>query len=266
MELSINSDINRPLHQALVTHVIPQLLDTTSRVYEKIPFSSIHSEELGKACVTADGSQVEVYVKSMLMQGHDIESLYLDAIPQAARLFHDWWAADDIDFIQVTQGIFRLEQLIYGLSTDFVMGGSQQTPGSQPNALLVKSPGSHHSLGLLILSQYFRRYGWQVFSANQFTADDMLVAVRSEWVDLIGVSLSEDKQIPEMKKLISRLRQRCSNPNVQIMVGGPLLRSREDLVEILGADFGCLHADQAQFQAIQHIQKNQFASAVRMTR
>jgi hypothetical protein len=45
-----------------------------------------------------------------------------------------------------------------------------------------------------------------------------------------------------------------------------LLRSREDLVEILGADFGCLHADQAQFQAIQHIQKNQFASAVRMTR
>ena len=152
------------------------------------------------------------------------------------------------------------------LSTDFVMGGSQQTPGSQPNALLVKSPGSHHSLGLLILSQYFRRYGWQVFSANQFTADDMLVAVRSEWVDLIGVSLSEVKQIPEIKKLISRLRQRCSNPHVQIMVGGPLLRSREDLVEILGADFGCLHADQAQFQAIQHIQKNQFASAVRMTR
>ena len=87
MELSINSDINRPLHQALVTHVIPQLLDTTSRVYEKIPFSSIHSEELGKACVTADGSQVEVYVKSMLMQGHDIESLYLDAIPQAAGFF-----------------------------------------------------------------------------------------------------------------------------------------------------------------------------------
>ena len=266
MELSINSDINRPLHQALVTHVIPQLLDTTSRVYEKIPFSSIHSEELGKACVTADGSQVEVYVKSMLMQSHDIESLYLDAIPQAARLFHDWWAADDIDFIQVTQGIFRLEQLIYGLSTDFVMGGSQQTPGSQPNALLVKSPGSHHSLGLLILSQYFRRYGWQVFSANQFTADDMLVAVRSEWVDLIGLSVSEDKHVPEIKKLIARIRPICSNPHVQIMVGGPLLRSREDLVELLGADFGCLHADQAQWQAIQHIQKNQLSSAVRRTR
>jgi len=50
------------------------------------------------------------------------------------------------------------------------------------------------------------------------------------------------------------------------MVGGSLLRSREDLVELLDADFGCLHADQAQSLAIQHIQKNQLASAVRTTR
>lgn len=266
MELSINADIKRPIHQALLTHVIPQLLDTTSRVYVKTPFSSSHSEALGKACVAADASHAETYIKSMLAQGYDIESLYLDAIPQAARLFHDWWADDDIDFIQVTQGIFRLEQLIYGLSAEFVMGGSQQNAGSQLNALLVKPPGSHHSLGLLILSQYFKRYGWQVFSANQFTVEDMLSAVRSEWVDLIGMSVSEDKHIPEIKKLIARVRQICSNPHVQIMVGGPLLRSREDLVELLGADFGCLHADQAQLQAIQHIQKNQFPSAVRRTK
>ena len=266
MEVSVNSDVKRPLRQALVAHVIPKLLDTSSRVYEKIPFTSAHSEELGQACVSTDASSPEIYVKTMLAQGYDIESLYLDAIPQAARLFHDWWYDDDIDFIQVTQGIFRLEQVIYGLSADFVMGYSQQKTGSQLNALLVKPPGSHHSLGLLILSQYFRRYGWHVFSTNQFAAQDMVSAVRSEWVNLIGVSLSEDKHIPDMKKLIARLRQTCSNPHVQIMVGGPLLRSREDLVEILGADFGCLHADQAQFQAIQHIQKNQFASAVRMTR
>jgi len=266
VELSINSDIKRPLHQALVTHVIPKLLDTTSRVYEKIPFTSAHSEELGKACVSTNASLPEIYVKTMLAEGHDIESLYLDAIPHAARLFHDWWYDDDIDFIQVTQGIFRLEQLIYGLSVDFVMGYSQQKTGSQLNALLVKPAGSHHSLGLLILSQYFRRYGWHVFSTNQFAAEDMVSAVRSEWVDLIGVSLSEDKQIPDTKKLIARLRQNCSNPKVQIMVGGSLLRSREDLVELLDADFGCLHADQAQSLAIQHIQKNQLASAVRTTR
>ena len=143
------------------------------------------------------------------------------------------------------------------------MGGHQHNHGAQLSALLVKPPGSHHSLGLLILSKYFKRRGWQVFSANQFSCDDMLVAVRAEWVDLIGVSLSEDKQIPAMKKLISRLRQRCSNPDVQVMAGGPLLRFREDLAQLLGADFACLHADEAQFQAIQQIQKKSILSSVK---
>jgi len=262
VELSINTDINRPIHQTLVSQVIPRLLDTSSRAYDKLAFTVAQGEELGRACLDPDISKAEVFVRQALAQDFDIESLYLDAIPQAARLFHDWWAADDIDFIAVTHGIFRLEQLIYNLSADFVMGGRLHNLGGQLSALLVKPPGSHHSLGLLILSQYFKRRGWQVFSANQFSADDMLEAVQAEWVDLIGVSLSEDKQIPAMKKLIARMRQRCSNPDVQVMAGGPLLRFREDLAQLVGADFACLHADQAQSQAIQQIQKKSLVSGV----
>ena len=266
MELSIKSDINQPLRQALVSHVIPQLLDTSTRTIDKVPFSLVHSEELGKLCLDADALKAERFVRQLLAHGHDIESLYLHAIPEAARLFHDWWASDEIDFISVTRGIFQLEQLVYSLSAEFVLGGNLKFSGGQLNALLVRPPGSHHSLGLLILSQYFRRRGWQVFSANQFTADDMLGAVRSEWVDLIGISLSEDKQIPVMKKLIAKLRQRCSNPHVQVMAGGPLLRTCKNLAELLGADFACLHADQAHWHALEQLKKTPMSSAVRQAR
>jgi methanogenic corrinoid protein MtbC1 len=266
VELSINSDINRPLHKTLVSHVIPQLLGTAVRSLDKLPFTADHSVALGRACISSHTSEAEALVKSLLVQGFDIESLYLDAIPEAARLFHDWWNADEIDFISVTQGIFRLEELVYSLSAEFVMGGNQQSPGSQLNALLVKPPGAHHSLGLLILSQYFRRYGWQVISANQFTSDDILGAVRSEWVDVVGLSLSEDKQVPEMKKTIVRLRQQSSNPQLRVMVGGPLLRFRDDLAVLLGADFSCLHADQAQATAWQQVKKLTTLSSVKATR
>ena len=266
MELSINSDINRPLHTTLVSHVIPQLLGAAVRSYDKQPLNAGHSVELGRACVSPKAGEAEPLVKTWLSQGFDIESLYLDAIPEAARLFHDWWNDDEIDFISVTQGIFRLEELIYSLSAEFVMGGNQQLPGSQLNALLVKPPGAQHSLGLLILSQYFRRYGWQVISANQFTSDDILGAVRSEWVDVVGLSLSEDKQVPEMKKTIARLRQQSSNPQVRVMVGGPLLRFRDDLASVLGADFACLHADQAQATALQQVKKLTTLSSVKVTR
>lgn len=86
------------------------------------PLLPAHSVALGRACVSSDHAAPEAYARSLLAQDFDIESLYLDTIPEAARLFHDWWEIDDIDFIQVTSGIFRLEELVYSLSAEFVMG------------------------------------------------------------------------------------------------------------------------------------------------
>lgn len=262
MNITINQEITIPLQKTLVSHVIPQLLDTAVRTYAKSTLLPAHSVGLGQACISDDPKAAEAYARSLLAQEFDIESLFLDTIPEAARLFHDWWNEEEIDFIQVTSGIFRLEELVYSLSSEFILGGKLQAPGRQLSALLLKPPGSHHSLGLLLLSQYFKRHGWQVFSASQFSEEDMCSAVKSEWVDLIGFSLSEDQQIPGIKKLMARLRKQSANPQVQVMVGGPLLRKRADLAQSVGADFACLRADQAQLQAKQGTIKTQSIQSV----
>jgi MerR family transcriptional regulator, light-induced transcriptional regulator len=201
---TINTEISTPLRQALVSHVIPQLIDTAVGVYAKKTMLPAHSVALGRACVSSDHAAPEAYARSLLAQDFDIESLYLDTIPEAARLFHDWWEIDDIDFIQVTSGIFRLEELVYSLSAEFVMGLQKAKPAASLTALLLRPPASQHSLGLLLLSEYFKRYGWQVYSANQFAEEDMAVAVRSEWVDILGFSMSEDRQVPVLKKAIAQ--------------------------------------------------------------
>ena len=255
LDATLNSDIRTPLRQALVSHVIPQLLDTAVPVYSKLPLRPAHSIELGRACVSGDAQAPEALVRVWLAQDHDIESLHLDTIPEAARLFHDWWESDEIDFVQVTTGIFRLEELVYRLSADFVSGAVPIKGSGALSGLLVRPLGSQHTLGLLLLSQYFKRHGWHVFSANQFTEDDMVVAVQSEWVDLLGISLSEDKQIAQAKAWIARLRQQAGNPDLQVMVGGPLLRFLPDLAERVGADFACLRADQAQTLARANVQR-----------
>ena len=262
LTITINQEISMPLQKALVSHVIPQLLDTAVRTYAKSALLPAHSVWLGQACISDDPKAAEAYARSLLAQEFDIESLFLDAIPETARLFHDWWNDEEIDFIQVTSGIFRLEELVYSLSSEFILGGKLQAPGRQLSALLLKPPGSHHSLGLLLLSQYFKRQGWQVFSASQFSEEDMCSAVRSEWVDLIGFSLSEDQQIPGIKKLIARLRKQSANPQAQVMVGGPLLRVCADLAQSVDADFSCLRADQAQLQARKWALKTQSMQTV----
>ena len=251
MELSSSPDIKRPLQQTIATHVIPQLLgQKPSRAG-----LSEHSRTLAQACLLPQTGATLDCARRLLAQGLAMESLYTQAIPEAARLFHDWWEVDEIDFVAVTRGTFQLEELIYALSVDFVMTNrSEHQAGKGCSALLVNTPGSHHSLGLLILSQFFKRHGWQVISSNQFSATDIGTAVRSEWVDVLGLSMSDVHQVAAMKKLINQARRGSSNPHLQVMVGGPLLRFQPDLAALVGADFSSAHADEAQRMAAERVQ------------
>jgi methylmalonyl-CoA mutase cobalamin-binding subunit len=122
-------------------------------------------------------------------------------------------------------------------------------------ALLVNTPQSQHSLGLLILSQYFKRYGWQVVGDTTWREPDMVIAVQSGSIDLLGLSVSDERQLGYLKKLIATLRKKSLNSGLLVMVGGPLLATHSHLAAWLGADFSCLQADQAQLMAIQSVEQ-----------
>ena len=108
---TIHSEISTPLRQALVSHVIPQLIDTTVRVYAKKTMLPAHSVALGQACLSLDHAAPEAYARSLLAQDFDIESLYQDTIPETARLFHDWWETDDISLTHIHEGLYGVDGL-----------------------------------------------------------------------------------------------------------------------------------------------------------
>jgi len=83
---TINTEISTPLRQALVSHVIPQLIDTAVGVYAKKTMLPTHSVALGRACVSSDHAAPEAYARSLLAQDFDIESLYLGGGPLVPRL------------------------------------------------------------------------------------------------------------------------------------------------------------------------------------
>ena len=74
-------------------------------------------------------------------------------------------------------------------------------------------------------------------------------------MDLIGISVSDEKQFAYLKQLIANLRKKSLNPGLLVMVGGPMLTKHASLCEWLGADFACLHADQAQLMAMQQVER-----------
>jgi methanogenic corrinoid protein MtbC1 len=244
-----------PLSLALKELVIPQFLHHSALEPADSSLVLRQSEVLTKACLSGQASEIETCVLNMLRQGWGLETLFLQTIPNAARRFHALWANDEIDFVAVTQASYRLQGLVYSLSAEFVLSGPKTQFLDSYTALLVNTPNSQHSLGLLILSQYFKRYGWTVLGASTWREPDMVTTVQSCAVDLLGVSVSDERQFGYLKQLIVTLRKKSLNRDLLVMVGGPMLAQNPHLAEWLGADFASAHADQAHLMALQQLDR-----------
>jgi methanogenic corrinoid protein MtbC1 len=96
-----------------------------------------------------------------------------------------------------------------------------------------------------MVSEFFRRAGWDVWSDPCASEGDLAALVRSEWFDLIGLSVGMDGHVEPLRSVVLRLRRASRNPDVGIMVGGPILVNRPQLVSEVAADFTATDARQA---------------------
>jgi MerR family transcriptional regulator, light-induced transcriptional regulator len=111
--------------------------------------------------------------------------------------------------------------------------------------MLVPVPGSQHTLGLLMVAEFFRRAGWVVWGDPAATIGDLTHAVRAQWFDMAGFSMGTETQCDVLKKTIASVRKASLNPSMTIMVGGPVFIEKPELVERVGADATAADAAQA---------------------
>ncbi len=188
-----------------------------------------------------------VFISAIRQRGATSCDLYLGIISQAARTLGELWEDDRCDFTQVTVGLGRLQQIVRGLSPGF-----QATAVNHPHpetVLLVPAPGEQHTFGLLIVSEFFQREGWHVAGGPATGAEEAVTIVRDNWVDVAGFSIGGESRLPALVESIRALRCASRNRDLSIMIGGPLLLRRPDLVTRVGADMGAKDALMAVRQA-----------------
>ena len=59
-------------------------------------------------------------------------------------------------------------------------------------ALFAPVPGSQHTFGVLMVSEFFRREGWQVWMELGSSETALLEAVKKDWFEVIGLSVGID--------------------------------------------------------------------------
>lgn len=174
------------------------------------------------------------FVTKLVVRGVPREVIYLDLLTGAARRLGEMWERDEADFTDVTIGLCRLHQILreQGAISGFELSGS----GDEPSILLGTCGGDQHVFGVIMVSEFFRRSGWRVWSEPAAAFSELSALVEREWFDMVGLSAACEAPAERIAADILALRKASRNPGVIIMVGGALFNENPGLVEAVGAD------------------------------
>ncbi|MEO0689936.1 MAG: cobalamin-dependent protein [Pseudomonadota bacterium] len=172
-------------------------------------------------------------VDRLLEQGLSIEDVYLDMLAPAARYMGELWEADECDFVDVTMGLWRLQEVMRELSTRAPAIPSIDNPRS---AVFCPVPGDVHYFGAQMIEEVFARAGWQSEVLLKPERRELLDYLAHKPVDLIGLTVSRNNPASAIASLIKAIRSVSANPNLSILIGGHMINQNPHLVAEVGAD------------------------------
>jgi methanogenic corrinoid protein MtbC1 len=190
------------------------------------------AEFLRRVRGASEGSAAE-QVRELVANGVPVEAVMLDLLTPAARHLGEEWEHDTCDFVEVTVALGRMQRVMRSLG---VVASDEGSGAPVGRALLTTMRAEQHSLGLLMVAEFFLRTGWDVTLGHPVEPIDLEDAVARGAFDIVGISVSVDARLTDARQLIERLRRRSRNPALAVMVGGPLFLADPSLAARLGAD------------------------------
>jgi MerR family transcriptional regulator, light-induced transcriptional regulator len=188
-------------------------------------------------------------------QGHTLADIYLNGIGLSAQLLGEYWSSDEIDFVHCTIAFSRLHQILHEFSSVFLSEGCSEPNGL--NLLLMTEPGSHHGLGVFMLSEFFRHAGWSVTLCAPQDMAEFKRIFQSDWFDAVTLSISTDRHLDVVALALSDTLPLVVNPNLKVYVGGPMAQIAPAKLNWPGTHLLNGNADQAVTIVTQSIKKTE---------
>jgi methanogenic corrinoid protein MtbC1 len=195
-------------------------------------------EAFARALLERSPEAARAVLAAHIDHGVALESIYLDLLAGTAQLLGEWWESDHCNFSQVTLCLSRMQAMLHELSPSFLAGsgGARLDRSGERRILMTTLPGQQHTMGLSMLSEFFRREGWVVLSIPAPEPGLTQATLSTHWFDVMAMSASLDAEVGDLAKTIQAARKTSQNPRMAIMVGGPLFLRRPELSLSLGVD------------------------------
>ena len=210
-------------------------------------------------------------------RGFSNEDPCLDLLAPAARKLGALWDDDRCDlasvtigdFTSVTVGVGQSQRLmrLFGPDSTATAATATTAPTESTHAaglhlLLVRAPHEQHIFGLTMVAEFFRSAGWGVRGVSGTGGGVEAAAEERAQVqhfDAVGFSDSGETQLGWVAALIKALRRASRNPDVVVMLGGPLFVLQPQRAAELGGDLCLPAARQAPALAQQRVQQGEQA-------
>ena len=205
-------------------------------------------------CIGQDSKAAQAFVDRLLKEGLNTEHIFLELITPTARALGTRWEDDTLDFMQVTHGLVQLHSITHAIG--FAYDEGPRIQGDVKRVMIASAPGSEHLLGPTIVSEFFRREGWQVVVEISPSAKELAQTVAGEWFDTVGLSVSINQQLTDLDGLVAKIRHSSRNPRLSVLLGGPIFTVRDFDASAFGADGICTDAKDAVAMALASLPKD----------
>jgi len=173
-------------------------------------------------------------VDGFIADGASVETICLDLLAPAARKLGEMWDNDECDFLDVTMGLWRLQEVMREIAAR--SPAERSVLNAARSALFSAMPGDIHSFGTLMIEEVFARAGWQSEALIKPERRELLDRLAGRPFDLVGLTLARDCPSAALANLIKAMRNASANPHMIVLVGGRMINENPDLAIDVGAD------------------------------
>jgi methanogenic corrinoid protein MtbC1 len=173
-------------------------------------------------------------VDRYIADGVSVEAIYIDLLAPTARRLGEMWETDECDFIDVTMGLWRLQEVMREIAAR--TPGVAAAIGAPRSVLVATMPGDQHTFGAQMLDEVFARAGWRSELLSQPQRRELLDRISHQPFDVLTLTISRDCPSSAIASLIKALRGVSANPDLAILIGGRSVNNNPALVADVGAD------------------------------
>jgi methylmalonyl-CoA mutase cobalamin-binding subunit len=151
-------------------------------------------------------------------------------LEMAARRIGEGWCCDNLNFVDVTVAVGRLQSTFRRLSQETIACTSRRSSGT---VLIMPAPGEEHIFGMLFVEEMFRAAGWSTTMAMPEAPQEWLKRTTQNAHDVICISWASESRADALDQCLRAINK---SPRTRVIAGGQAAIRNHDRLKNMGVD------------------------------